>query len=160
MDSAIGVRPMSGEVVRREPVQFGLRGLNGLGALLNIAAEFERKPGGLFVQRLQAAAGGFVLVHTGQTVAEQRALDVVPGSRAGAIQIDSRKCVVNLAVQAEGAAGNGHPLRLPLCLVAHGAAGGHRVQHSGLRSSQIQLLDCYVIEQQRVIRRAQPLDRQ
>ena len=81
LPSALGW--MAGEVVRRQAVEFGFGGLDGLAALLNVAAELERKAGGLLMQRLQVVARGLVLVDAGQPIAEQRALDIVlvwPGS--------------------------------------------------------------------------------
>jgi hypothetical protein len=129
------------EVVGGQAVEFSLGGLDGLGALLNVAAEFEREAGRLLVQRLQMVAGGLVLVHAGQPVAEQRALDVVLCRRAdgriGPAQIDGRKSLVDGTVQAQCAGRLRHPLRFYLCLVAHRLVRGHGVQDAGLRAGQV-----------------------
>ena len=150
---------MPGNVVRRQAVQLGHSGLNGLGAFLDIAAELEREDGGLFVQGLQVVAGGLILVNAGQPVAKQRALEVVPCGRAGVGQIDGREGLVDRSIQAEGAAGHGYPLRLSLCLVAHGTGGGYGVQYASLCPGQVQLFDGQVIGTQGVLRCALAFDR-
>jgi hypothetical protein len=103
------------------------------------------------MQRLQVVARGLVLVHAGQPIAEQRALDKVPGRGAGAFQIDGGQGVVDLAVEAEGAAGHGDALRFGLRLVADSLVGGHGVEHASLRAGQVQLLNGFVVEAQRVV---------
>ena len=105
-------------------------------------------------------ARGLVLVHAGQPVAQQRALDIMLRRRARPVQINSRKSLVNRAVQAQRARGHGYPLGLHLRLVADSLFGGHGVQHAGLRPGQTQLFDGRVIKPQRVFRRALTLHRQ
>ena len=72
------------------------------------------------------------------------------GRRTGAFKIDGRESLVDLAVQAQGAAGHGHALGFHLRLVAHGLVGGNGVEHAGLRAGQGELLDGRVVEAQRV----------
>jgi hypothetical protein len=149
---------MPRKVVGGQAVQLSGRGLDGLRALLNVAAEFERELRSLIVQALQAVARGLVLVHAGQPVAEQRALDVVLCGRAdwriSLAQIDSRKSLVDGPIQAQSAGGLRHPLRFQLRLVAHRLFGGHGVQYACLRAGQAELLDGLIVEAQRVFRRA------
>ena len=113
------------------------------------------------MQGLQPIARGLVLVHAGQPVAEEGALDEMPGvARAGALEIDGGKGFVDLAIEAQGAAGHGDPLGLLLGLVADRLVGGHGIEDAGLGSSQAQMLDGRIIKPQGVFRGARPLDGQ
>ena len=150
---------MAAEIVGRQAVEFRLGRQDRLAALLNVAAEFERKAGGFFMQRLQVIARGLILVDAGQTIAEQRALDVVAWC-AGLQPSDVDGCerLVNSAIQAQRAAGHGYALRVQLRLVAHRLVGRHGIEHASLRARQAKLLDSRVVKPQRVLRRARPLD--
>ena len=79
---------------------------------------------------------------------------------ARAFEVDGRESLVDLGVQAQRAAGHGHPLGFKLGLVANCLVGGHGVQHAGLRSGQAELLDGLIVEPQGVLRRARALDSQ
>jgi len=92
--------------------------------------------------------GLFVLVHAGQSVAEERSLDKMLRRRACAFQADGCKRVVDLAVEAQSAAGHGDALRFFLRLVANRLVGGHGVEHATLRAGQAELLDGQVKEPQ------------
>ena len=158
--------PMPREIVFRQPVQLNFRGLYRLCALLNVAVEFERKPCRPFMQRLQLVACGLVLVDAGQSITEQRSLDVMLCGRAGRIrrvtffQIDCRKSLIDRAIQTQSARGLRHPLCFHLRLIAHGLVGGHRIQYAGLRAGQAELLNGRVVEPKRVFRRALAFDGQ
>ncbi len=162
---------MAGNVVGGQPLQLGHGGFDGLRALLNVAAEFERELRGLVVKRLQKLTSFLVLVHASQPVGEQRALDIVFCGRAGLanrarlvgarpVEIDGPQSLVDGPVQAQSAGGHRHSLRFLLGLVANGFIGGHGVQHRGLRASQAELLDGRIVEPQRVFRRTRDLNGQ
>ena len=151
---------MPRNVIRRQALQLLRRRLNRLPALLDIAAELERQPRRLLVQRLQAVARRLVLVHAGQPIAQQRALHVMLRRRARAVQLDRRQRVIHLAIQAQRAARHRHALRLHLRLVAHRLVGGNGIQNPRLRSRQAQVLDRRIVEPQRVLRGARPFNRQ
>ena len=85
-DAAFGVGGMAGEVVGGQAVELVGGGLDGLAALLDVAAELEREAGGFFVQGLEVVARGLVLVDAGQPVAEQGALDEMLRGGAGAVE--------------------------------------------------------------------------
>jgi hypothetical protein len=103
------------------------------------------------VEGLKVVARGLVLVDAGQAIAEQGALNVVEGGGACAGPVDGGKCLINLAVEAEGAAGHGHALGFLLGLVADGLVGGDGVEDAGLRAGQAELLNGLVVEAQGVL---------
>jgi hypothetical protein len=105
-------------------------------------------------------ARGLILVHTGQAVAEQSALDVVLRCGAGPFQIDGRESFVDRTIQAQRAARHGYPLGFLLGLIADGVIRRHGVENARLRAGQVQLLKGHVIETQGILRGARPGDRQ
>ncbi len=105
-----------------------------------------------------SVARGLVLVDAGQAVAEEGALDVMEGGGAGAVERDGGECLINLAVEAEGAAGHRNPLGLVLSLVADGFVGGDGVEDASLGASQNQVGDGLVVEAEGVIRGAGAFD--
>ncbi len=153
-DFAFSVGLVAGDVVEWQAGEFVLRGLDGLAAFLDVAAEFERKARGFLVQGLDVVAGGLILVNAGQAVAEQGALDVVQGGGRGASQVNGGKRLINLAVEAEGASGHGDALGLLLGLVADGIVCRDGVEDAGLGASQAEVLNGLVVEAEGVFRGA------
>ena len=151
---------MACQIIRGQALQLVRRGLNGLCALLDVAREFERQPRSLLVQRLQVGARSLVLVHASQAVAKQGALDIVRGRRACAFKVHCGQSLVDLTIQAESTPCHRHALGFLLRLVTHRFVGGYGVEHAGLRSGQIELLDGCIIEPQRVFRGTRPFNRQ
>jgi hypothetical protein len=79
----------------------------------------------LLVQRLQTVACRLILVDAGEAIAQQSPLDVVTRRGVSAGEIDGCERVVYGPIQAESAAGHGHPLRFHLRLVAHSFGCGN-----------------------------------
>ena len=92
---------MPSQVILRQPVEFRLGGDNCLPALLDVAAELQRRHGGLLVQRLDPIARLLVLIDAGKPIAQQRALHKVKSRRARARQVHGHKRVVHPAIQAQ-----------------------------------------------------------
>ncbi len=151
---------MAVEVVLRQAVKLAGSGDDGLAALLDVAAELQRKPRGLLMQRLDVRPGGIVLVDAGEAVAQQGAFHVVLRSRVAPLDAHSRQRVVDAAVQAQSGAGHGYALGIDLCLVAHRLVGGNGVEHAGLGAGQAELLDGGVQQAQGVLGRARYVDGQ
>ena len=149
---------MARHVVGGQPVQFLRRPLSSFRPP-ECCGRIRARAGGLFLQRLQTVARRLVLVHAGQPVAEQRALDIVLRRRARAVQLDGHQRFIDLSVQAQGA---------PATATRWASAAPGRARpcppprssDSRLRTGQTQVLDRLVVEQQRIFWRARALDRQ
>ena len=150
---------MAGDVVGGQAVELGHGGLDGLAALLDVAAEFERKARGFLVEGLHVVASGLVLVNAGQAIAKEGALNVVEGGGRSRRQIDGGKCLINLAVEAEGAAGHGDALGFLLGLVADRIVGRDGVEDAGLGAREAEVLNGLVVEAEGVFRGARALKR-
>ncbi len=86
---------------------------------MNVAAEVERVPCRLLMQRLQTIARLLVLVHAGQPIPKQRPFHIMLRCRARTCQVHRRQRIINATIQTQRTSRHRHSLRFHLRLVAH-----------------------------------------